>query len=701
MAFPSEIHFSPDDRLIAYLHSPERSLTNQLFIFDPQSAQAQALHLQAAGTSESELTPAEALRRERQRQLTLGVTQYAWSPDGQSLLVPLNGDLYLCDPHGANQRKVFAGQGKPAIDPQFSPDSQWIAFVCGGELCVVSTAGDGEVHELTGGAQSSGCTYGLAEFVAQEEIGRSHGFWWSPDSQSLAFEEVDDTRIPVYRIMHQGQAELGETAQEDHHYPFAGQANVAWRLGVVARSGSQPVWMDCSGAEYLARAAWLPDGELAAQLENREQDQLELACFDPQTGEKRVLFVESQKPWINLNDLFHPLRDGRFLWGSERSGFQHLYLYTADGKLLHALTSGEWLVDSLAGVDEAAGLVYFMGNRDDPRDAQLYAVPLSGGDVNRITQEAGTHAVSLDHTFSLFVDTWHSLQQPPVTRLCRLADGKPLAALTDKADPRIQALGIRPPRPVELTNRVGTRLYGAIFSPPESSGAGPYPTLVYVYGGPHVQNVVNSWKLTATLRAQYLASLGFLVFVLDNRGSARRGLAFEGALHLNMGSVEIDDQVDGVRWLVAQGLADPQRVGIYGWSYGGFMAASCLMRAPDTFCAAVAGAPVSAWDGYDSHYTERYMATPQSNPQGYVTSGVLSHVDGLRGPLLLVHGLIDENVHFRHTARLINALIHARKPYELLVFPDERHTPRYIQDRVYMEERIRDFLLAQVAQRKA
>jgi dipeptidyl-peptidase-4 len=236
-------------------------------------------------------------------------------------------------------------------------------------------------------------------------------------------------------------------------------------------------------------------------------------------------------------------------------------------------------------------------------------------------------------------------------------------------------------------------LYGALYRPPARFGAGPHPAIVHVYGGPHVQRVGNAWSTTVTMRAQYLASLGFVVFTLDNCGSARRGLAFEGAIKGDMGHLEVEDQVDGVRWLAAQGIADPARVGVYGWSYGGYMAAMCLARAPETFCVAVAGAPVTGWDGYDTHYTERYMGTPQSNPQGYAASSVMHHVAGITGRLLLVHGLIDENVHFRHTARLINALIRERRPYDLLLFPNERHSPRSLADRVYMEEQIRDYFL--------
>jgi dipeptidyl-peptidase-4 len=292
------------------------------------------------------------------------------------------------------------------------------------------------------------------------------------------------------------------------------------------------------------------------------------------------------------------------------------------------------------------------------------------------------------------VDTYHSLHQPPTVRLRSLKDGVILAMLHSKRDARITELGLQPPEMVSLQNRDGATLYGAVYRPlADRFGPGPYPTLVHVYGGPHKQMIANSWEPTIYMRDQYLRNLGFLVFVLDNRGSARRGLDFEAAIKGGLGHVEVEDQVDGVRWLVAMGLADPERVGIFGWSYGGYISAMCLGRAPETFKAAAAGAPVTHWDGYDTHYTERYMGTPQSNPRGYLESSVMRHVESIQGKLLLVHGLIDENVHFRHTARLINALIAAHKPYELLLFPDERHMPRRLEDRVYMEERIRDFFL--------
>lgn len=701
MAIPGALTFSPDDALVTYLFSPEGSLTRQLFAFDPQTGvQSLLIAPPDGGTTEENLSLEEALRRERRRQRELGVTQYAWAQQANRILIPLEGGICVADGPNAPLRKIVTGNGIPALDPQFSPDGEWVAYVQDAELYVIS-AGGGQPCQLTEGARGTGRTHGLAEYIAQEEMGRSQGFWWSCDSRWLAFAEVDETHIPVYRIVHQGKDGVGAGAQEDHRYPFAGQANARLRLGVVSVEGGEPVWMDLGADDdfYLARVQWLPDGRLSAQLQNREQTELELACFDPRTGHRSTLLRETSDVWINLHDMFKPIKrggqdeSGGFIWASERTGFCHLYLYDRRGNLVQPLTQGEWVVDSIAAVDEQHETVYFMATRDGPTESHLYAVPFTGGEPRRITREPGMHAVVIDHSFQRFIDVHDALDKPPTVCLCSLADGSVLSTVFDKVDPRVGQLTLQPPELVAVRNRDGVTLHGAIYRPAASHGCGPFPTIVSVYGGPHLQRVVNSWRLTVRMRAQYLSRLGFLVFMLDNQGSARRGLDFEGVIKHDMGNIEVQDQVDGVRWLVDRGLADPDRVGIYGWSYGGYMAAMCLARAPDKFKVAVAGAAVTHWDGYDTHYTERYMGTPQSNPKGYVRSSVTHHVGNIVGRLLLVHGLIDENVHFRHAARFINALVSARKPYDLLLFPDERHMPRKLADRVFMEERIRDYFV--------
>jgi dipeptidyl-peptidase-4 len=702
MAAPGEIKYRPDGRWITYLHSPERSLVRQLYAFDLETGERMLLvEPPGGGMTDKNVSLEEALRRERQRQREEGITAYFWGP-GNRLLIPARDGLYGGRAGETLQtvalRKLADAAGGPCLDARFSPDGRWVAFVQNGEVMAVPFEG-GAARRVTFGAREQGMTHGLADYIAQEEMHRFTGFWWSPDSKRILFEEADERHIPIYRIVHQGKDLVGEAAQEDHHYPFAGAENPRVRLGVASIGGGEPTWLELGPESdiYLARAGWLPDGRAWAQIENRAQTRLELRVYAPD-GQGEALLVEEGQPWLNLHDMFRPLKDGRFIWASERSGFMHLYLYGASGELIRPLTYGEWMVDSLDSVDEAGGRVFFSTTKEDPRQRHAYWVSLDGGEPQRLTWQPGTHAVTVAPDGRSFVDVWHSIIQTPQVIVRQSAagadfshaDGETLFAEDDR---RVEELGLEPPELVGLRNRHGDMLYGAIYRPPAQFGSGPFPVLVDVYGGPHHQAVANSWLLTAAMRRQYLRRLGFLVFVLDNRGSSRRGLAFEAHLNRKMGFPEVEDQVDGVRWLAQQGLADPDRVGVYGWSYGGYMALMCLLRAPETFRAAVAGAPVTHWDGYDTHYTERYMGRPQDEAQAYRNSSVMAHMDGLRGRLMIVHGLIDENVHFRHTARLINALIAARKPYDLLLFPDERHMPRKEGDRVYMEERIRDFFL--------
>ena len=694
---PGAFAFSADDSLLTFLYSPEHTLSRQLFVLDVKSGEQRRLLETTGGTTEENVSLAEALRRERQRQLTTGVTQYEWSGHGKRMLVPFPDGLYVKDGPELPMRKLLDAANRPVLDPGLSPDGKWVSYVQDVELYIIGIDG-GQPRQLTQGARQAGKTHGLAEFVAQEEMGRSHGYWWSPDSRWLAFEEADETEMPVYRIVHQGKDVTGPDAQEDHRYPFAGQPNAKVRLGVVPVTGGEPVWMDLGRFEYLARVAWMPDGSLTAQLEDRSQSRLNLVRFEIETGASRILLTETTAVWINLHDMLSPLpaRDDRypggFIWASERSGFMHLYLYDGDGNLIRALTHGEWPVTSIAGVDSRHGVVYFVGRMESPLEAHLYAVSLDGETPRRITRESGMHSVVLDHACKYFVDTHDSPSQPPHVTLRRLSNGSRVREIYENDDPRLKEFRLRPPEFVELSNRDGVVLHGALYRPRRRSHR-PLPTVVYVYGGPHGQTVTHSWGMTASMRVQYLRQLGYAVFVLDNRGTANRGLAFEGAIYHDMGNCEVQDQADGVRWLVDKGITDPARVAVYGWSYGGYMAAMCLCRAPDVFSVAVAGAPVTHWDGYDTYYTERYMGTPESNPDGYADSSVMTHVAGMRGKLMLIHGLIDENVHFRHTARLINGLIRARKPYELLLFPDERHSPRRLADRVFMEEQIRDFIV--------
>lgn len=697
---PSAVRPDPTSKMLTYLWSEDGTLSRQLYAHDPSSGERKLMFApEGGGATEENLSAEEKLRRERTRERGLGVTSYAWAKEANRVLVPVRGDVWVQDGLHGTPRRIAEGGDHPCIDPQITRDGKHVAFVKDDELYVVSAeTGSSAPVQVTSGARGTGRTHGLAEYIAQEEMDRHHGFWWNHAGDALAYEEVDETEIPIWRIPHEAAA---TPTWEDHRYPFAGAANAKVKLGVIARNGGATTWMDLrmdgEPEVYLARVHWTPDGKLLAQLENRAQTRLQLVRFDLTTGAPTVVLEERSDVWINLHNIFEPLEEGQgelagaFVWASERTGFRHLYLVDAGGRVIRPLTSGEWIVDGLVGVDETRGIVYFTGTKDGPTEQHLYRVPLAGGEITRMTTEPGMHGVVMDPAFNVFVDTHSSMDAPYSVSVRAVEDGSLRHRVPVPADPRVAALALQPPELVTLPSRDGVTLHGAIYRPGPEAGPGPWPVVVSVYGGPHAQRVTNGWDMTVDMRAQYLRSLGYLVFKLDNRGSARRGLAFEGAIARDLGNLEVQDQVDGVNWLVAQGLADPKRVGIYGWSYGGYMAAMALVRAPETFKAAVAGAMVSSWDGYDTHYTERYMGTPANNPEGYRNSSVMTHVEALQGHLMIVHGLIDENVHFRHSARLIDALVKARKPYEVQLFPGERHMPRAEADRVYMEERMRDF----------
>jgi dipeptidyl-peptidase-4 len=557
-----------------------------------------------------------------------------------------------------------------------------VFFCRDGDVWCIDAAGE---RRLTSGAEP-GVTNGLAEFVAQEELDREMGYWVSRDGRWLAFEQVDERNVPLYPIVHQGEDRV---QVEQHRYPFAGAENVRFRLGVMPVSGGSVRWLELGdpNACYLARAQWHPDGRLLVQALRRDWQHLELLAFDPATGARTALLEEAAQPWINLhNDLFIDDETGQFSWSSERDGFRHLSLHAADGRLLRRLTKGDWPVDGVLHLDGKARRLCFAAGRDSPLERQVYRVSLEGGEPVALTRGAGMHTAVFAPDGSTFAEYFDSLEQPPSVTV-RSLDGELIHTLHAPAEIE---LSLRPPELRSFQVEDGATLYAAIYHPPADQGRKP-PVIVEVYGGPGPQSVNNSWAQTVDLRAQMLAEHGFLVLKVDNRGSARRGLGFEGAIARNFGDLEVHDQVAGVRWLRELGLADPDRAGIYGWSYGGYMAAMSLLKAGEIFSVGVAGAPVADWDGYDTAYTEKYMSTPQDNPEGYRQSSLLTRAERLRGHLLLVHGLIDENVHFRHTARFMNALIKANRPYDVLLYPSERHMPRSEKDRVAMETRILEY----------
>ncbi len=687
---PGRVAFTPDSRAVTYLFSNERTLVQSLWRYEISSGDRVII----AGPPESaqdatQLSREEELRRERARMREVGITdyQFARKADPPVLLVPAAGRLLVAigdEP----LRELPDIEG--AMDPHLSRDGRHVAFVRDSELWVAPVDGRHPPRQLTSGAED-GVTNAVADFIHQEELDQGHGFWWNWPGTAIAFIRADSRHIPEFPIVHQGKPGVDI---ERHRYPFAGEPNARLQLGVVSLETDDTVWMDISADAdiYLPRVQWRPDGILTAQVLSRDQKTLTLLAFD-QAGNATTLLEEHQEPWLNLSHDLRFLESGEFIWSSERTGFRHLELHGADGSLVRQLTSGDWQVTHVVEIDEPRRLAWFSATGESPLERHLYRVSLDGGDPERVTSEPGWHACAVSPDGRHFIDTWSTSEDSP-RLLLRDATNGLLESTIFASELSAASLGLRPPEILTLPAADGvTTLFAALYAPSHPPSGAKLPLVISVYGGPHAQRVVNEWSMTVDLRAQYLAQRGFLVLKVDNRGSANRGLAFEAFLNRCMGTVEVEDQAEAIHWLAANRPdVDLEKVGIYGWSYGGYMTLMCMLREPGLFKVGVAGAPVTDWDGYDTGYTERYMGTPVSNSAGYHDGSVLTHAANLTGKLLIVHGMIDENVHFRHTGRLLVALAKAQKEYELLAYPEERHMPRDQAGLEYQERRVLGFL---------
>ncbi|SBV37623.1 Dipeptidyl peptidase IV [uncultured Stenotrophomonas sp.] len=674
---------APDGSRVTFLRGKD-SDRNQLDLWEYDIASGQTRLLvdsKVVLPGAENLSDEEKARRERQRIAAMsGIVDYQWAPDAKTLLFPLGGELYLYDLGIQGRqavRQLTRGEGF-ATDPKISPKGGFVSFVRERNLWVIDLASGRQVQLTADGSDTIG--NGVAEFVADEEMDRHTGYWWAPDDSAIAFARIDESPVPVQKRyeMYADRVEMVE-----QRYPAAGDHNVLVRLGVVApRAGATPTWVELGKEQdiYLARVDWRDPQHLTFQRQSRDQKRLELVETTLADGSQRTLVTETSKTWVPLHNDLRFLEDGRFIWSSERSGFEHLYVASADGATLTALTSGDWPVDGLLAVDEDAGTVYFRAGVESPLQSGIHAVPLAGGQPKRLSRSGGMHSAAFANNASVYVDSWSDSTTPPQIELYR-ANGEKIATLLDNdlADPQHPYAKYRDAQlPVEygsLTAADGaTALHYSLIKPAGFDPARQYPVVVYVYGGPASQTVTDSWPGRGDhLFNQYLAQHGYVVFSLDNRGTPRRGRDFGGALYGVQGTVEVADQLKGVEWLKAQPWVDGARIGVQGWSNGGYMTLMLLAKASDQYACGVAGAPVTDWGLYDSHYTERYMNLPAANPEGYREARILSHIDGLTSPLLLIHGMADDNVLFSNSTSLMSALQKRGQPFELMTYPGAKH----------------------------
>ena len=687
---PRLLKLSPDGRYATLLKPrPEDRERFDLWAMDTSTGKLRML-IDSTKIGGGEISEAEKMRRERARVGgSKGIVEYEWAPDGKSVLAPVDGDLYLADAASGSVRRLT---NTPAteIDAHVSEGGRYASFVRDQNLYAIDLATGTERPLTTDGKANVTC--GTAEFVAQEEMDRHTGTWWSPGDARVAVECFDESNVQVVT-----RAAIGANGTRvfDQRYPAAGTPNVTVTLWIIdaVNGGRAKVDLGPDPDIYLARVDWAKDGRtLFVQRESRDQKRLDLLAVDPATGGSRILFSETAKTWVNLNDDFRPLHDGSLIWGSARTGFHHLYRF-ANGQWTQ-LTHGDWTISGLVGVDEAHHRLFFAGNKDGVLENHVYSVDyLNPGEPQRLTERDYWNSAEMDKAGTRLLVTRSSPEQPAQVYLAdtngkriewveqnKLAAGHPYA-------PFLAAH--RPAKFGTLKAADGSTLYWEMITPPLKAGR-KYPVYFEHYGGPGSQQVKRAWM---NPMAQYWVSKGWIYFQVDNRGSPNRGAAFEDQIYHAMGAVEVEDQATAARWLQKQPFVDSKKIAIAGWSYGGYMSLKMLEKAPQgLYAAAIVGAPVTRWELYDTHYTERYLGNPATDPKPYQTSDALDDALKIEQPLLLIHGMSDDNVVFQNSTLLADKLQAADKPFDMMFYVGQTHRPAGEGRQAHVQKTIERFL---------
>jgi dipeptidyl-peptidase 4 len=618
--------------------------------------------------------------------LLAGTATPHFNPQHTGALFEHSSDLYWCPFDGGKSVRLTKAPGRKEV-VTFSPDGRFVAHVRGGNLYVTDIATQTERALTSDG--SSDVSNGLADWVYGEEIffRSPRAYWWSPDSKQIAFLRFDDAPVRKFRVIDQIPT---QQRVEETPYPKAGGANPLVKLGLVPVGGGPVRWADLGNysetGSLLVRAGWWPDSQNAyLYVQDRAQTWLDFCTVAP-GGEMKRLFRETTKAWVDDPGPPLFLKDGSFLLTSARTGWDHLYHYDKDGKLIGAVTSGEWELNSGAFqsfpvelVDEKAGWVYFTAKKDSPIAANLYRVKLDGSGLERLTTSSGDHHVSVSPTGNLFIDTWSSHEKPTRLRLCK-ADGAPARTLDTNPVYAREEYRVGNYELVHIKTPDGFELDGSLLTPARFDPKLRYPVWMMTYAGPHMPSVHDNWG-GGRLHDEMLAQMGFIVFHIDPRSSTDKGQRSTWTAYRHLGVQELKDLETAVEWLTDHAWVDPARIGLSGSSYGGFMTAYALTHSK-LFAAGVASAAVTDWRNYDSIYTERYMNTPQENPEGYDATSVVKAAKNLHGRLLIVHGVMDDNVHVQNALQLVDALQRADKDFEVMVYPRARHggyNPRHSQ----------------------
>ena len=692
------VRFSPDGKRVTFLKPRDADQARfDLWQFDIETGkQTLLIDSELLDPEQVELSEEEKALRERKR-ITgqRGIVDYDWGT-AETILVPSGGDLHLIRlEHDGPTAIRLTETDAFEYDAKISPAGNYASFVRDGAMYAIDLDTKEETRLTPLAEPDRAVSYGVSEFVAQEEMDRYTGYWWSPDDRYLAYTRVDESTVD---IIPRFDIAAEEVTVVNQRYPRAGRPNAIVDLfirdmktgGIVQIDWRQDEWGPATD-QYLARVNWTQD-RLHVKSVNRDQTVIHWQSYKSgEWDQQRDEFIERQKSWVNLSNDFY-VTDEHILFTSEAEGFRHIAAQSRHGADVFAITQGDWVVSRIEGVDLENNWIFFTGYVDTPLEKHLYRTPIAPARFDatpeaakvtyvdapppiRITEAGKSWSISMTSNGKHFVGTSSAPDQPPQTGLYK-NDGTRMAWIEenalDEGHPYAPFLGGHTvPDYGTIAAEDGQDLYYSIQLPPDFDPEKTYPAIVEVYGGPHAQTVTRNWE---RLTDQFYTREGYIVFRLDNRGMYNRGKAFEDVIHLRTGGPEVRDQLRGVEWLKAQPYVDPHRVAIQGWSYGGYMTLMTLLQAPEgTFAAAVAGAPVTDWRLYDTFYTERYMGTPENNSDGYEASSVFPFIDNLNTPLLLVHGMADDNVTFDNTTRLMAELQQRGKQFDLMTYPGQRH----------------------------
>jgi dipeptidyl-peptidase-4 len=631
------------------------------------------------------ITADEAARLGRQRSYVMNATRTA-------LLVTAADDLFYWS-FGATRVVRLTSSAGLEDEVTFSPDGRLVAFVRQHNLYVVDLEGRERALTTDGHEQ---LLNGRLDWVYQEEIygrGTHRAYWWSPDGSRLAFLQLNEAPVPEFTVVDHIPY---RQAVEVTDYPKAGDPNPTVKLGLVRAAGGGVQWVDTSkyaAAEHLiVNVDWTPDSkEVVYQVQDREQTWLDLNLGDASRGATKTLFRETTKAWVSVLAAPKWLKDGTFLWLSERDGWQHLYRFKRDGAPVGRITNGKWEFDTLYGVDEAAGVIYFAGTERSHIGRDVYKVKLDGTGLTRLSERAGTHVATFNPAFTQYIDRWSDVQTPSQVRLHK-ADGGEVRVIDRNEVAALKDYKLSTPEFVQVTTRDGFTLEATLIKPIDFDPSRKYPVFQHTYAGPHAPQVRNAWGGTTMLYHQLLAQRGIAVWICDNRSASGKGAESAWVAYKRLGETELADIEECLGYLKQQPWVDASRIGIGGWSYGGFMTSYALTHST-SFAMGIAGGSVTDWRDYDSIYTERYMLMPQNNPDGYARTAPRAAAKNLHGQLFLIHGTIDDNVHMQNTIQFAYDLQKAGKPFELMLYPKSRHGVADPQLVKHMRERMLEFTL--------